>query len=113
MKKGRRGVAQFLRPMNYLRSFIGSFFRKQKFIILKNLLNFNILQIMCLLASNLLCRKEGFKGNALSARCSKGFILVEILIVIAIICILTAIAVPVISAWGETFKCQINCSCIN
>ena len=73
MKKGRRGIAQFLRPMNYLRSFIGSFFGNQRLRFFKNLLNFNILQNICPLAFNLLSNREEFKGNNLSARFSKGF----------------------------------------
>jgi len=104
MKKGRRGIAQFLRPMNYLRSFIGSFFGNQRLRFFKNLFNFKILQNICPLAFKLLSNREEFKGNNLSARFSKGFTLVEILIVIAIFGVLTAIAAPGISAWVETFK---------
>jgi prepilin-type N-terminal cleavage/methylation domain-containing protein len=139
MKKGRRGIAQFLRPMNYLHSFMGSFFRNQRWRFLKNSLDFNILQNTGHLALNLLSKREKFKGNNLSAWFSKGFTplempgakargklknsytfshwvndpcesllmgftLVEILIVIALIGILTAIAAPNISAWVETFK---------
>ena len=148
MKKGRRGIAQFLRPMNYLRSFIGSFFGNQRLRFFKNLFNFNILQNICPLAFKLLSNREELKGNNLSARFSKGFTplempacpvrsqisngvkkhgvnpirkfsnginspcesllmgftLVEILIVIAIFGVLTAIAAPGISAWVETFK---------
>jgi type II secretion system protein H len=104
MKKGRRGITQFLRPMNYLRSFIGSFFGNQRSRFFKNLINFNILQNICPLAFNLLSKRQEFKGNNLSARFSKGFTLVEILMVIALIGLLTAIAAPGISAWVETFK---------
>lgn len=56
------------------------------------------------MAFNLLSNKKGFKGNILNAPFSKGFILVEILIVIAIIGALTAIAASGISALVETFK---------
>ena len=104
MKKGRRGIAQSLRPMNYLHSFMGYFFKNQRWRFLKNSLDFNILQNTDHLALNLLSKGEKFKGNNLSARFSKGFTLVEILIVIALIGILTAIAAPNISAWVETFK---------
>ena len=148
MKKGRRGIAQFLRPMNYLRSFIGSFFANQRLRFFKNLLDFNILQNTCPLAFKLQSKKQELKGNNLSAPFSKGFsplempacpvrsqisngvkkrgvnpirkfpngmnapsesllmgfTLVEVLIVIAIFGVLTAIAAPGISAWVETFK---------
>jgi prepilin-type N-terminal cleavage/methylation domain-containing protein len=104
MKKGRRGIAQFLRPMNYLRSFMGSFFGNQRLRFFKNLFNFNILQNICPLAFKLLSIREELKGNNLSARFSKGFALVEILIVIAIFGVLTAIAAPGISGWVETFR---------
>ena len=137
MKKGRWGIAHFLRPMNYLRSFIGSFFGNQRLRFFKNLFNFNILQNTCPLAFKLLSNREEFKGNNLSDSFSKcftplempacpvssqisngvkkhgvnspcerlltGFALVEILIVIAIFGVLTAIAAPGISAWVETF----------
>jgi general secretion pathway protein H len=104
MKEGRRGIAQFLRPMNYLRSFIGSFFRNQRWRFFKKLFYFNILQNTGPLAFNLQSKKPEFKGNNLSARFSQGFTLVEILIVVAIIGVLTAIAAPGINAWLETFK---------
>jgi type II secretion system protein H len=78
MKKGRRGIAQFLRPMNYLRSFIGSFFRNQRLGFFKKLLDFNILQNTCSLAFKLLCKSRDFKGNNLRARFSKGFSPLEI-----------------------------------
>ena len=104
MKEGRRGIAQFLRPMNYLRSFIGSFFRNRRVRFLKNLFNFNILQNISFLAFKLLAKKSVLNGNNLSARFFKGFTLVEIVIVIAIFGVLTTIAAPGISRWVENFK---------
>ncbi|WAC06330.1 MAG: GspH/FimT family pseudopilin [Thermodesulfobacteriota bacterium] len=104
MKKGRRGIAQFLRPMNYLRSFIGSFVRNRRLRFLKNLLNFNILQNADPLAFKLQSNKPEFKGNNLSARFPKGFTLVEILIVVAIVGFLTAMAATNISVWVEAFR---------
>jgi prepilin-type N-terminal cleavage/methylation domain-containing protein len=104
MKKGRRGIAQFLRPMNYLRSFIGSFFGNQRLRFFKNPLDFNILQNTCPLAFKLLSNRQELKGNNLSARFSKGFTLIEVLIVIAIFGVLTAIAASGISGWVETFR---------
>ena len=104
MKKGRRGIAQFLRPMNYLRSFIGSFFRNQGRRFLKKLLDINILQNSCPLAFKLLSKRPEFKGNNLSAPLSKGFSLIEMLMVIVIVGILTAMAAPNISAWVEAFR---------
>lgn len=104
MKKGRRGAAQFLRPMNYLRSFIGSFFRRRCRIFFKKPIKINILHKIGSLALKLLSTETEFKGNSLKARSSGGISLVEMLIVMVLVGILTAIAVPNVSAWVETFR---------
>ena len=101
---GRRGAVQFLRPMNYLRSSVGSFFKSQKSRFLKNKLNFNRLRINCSLAFNLLYKVTEIKGKKLTARFSKGFTLVEALIVVVIAEVLTVIAAPGINSWLDSFE---------
>jgi Tfp pilus assembly protein FimT len=78
MRKGRRGIAQFLRPTNFLRSSVGSFFKTRRWVVFENILKFNMLKNICLLASKLLCNKLELKGKNLTVRLFNKFNLLEI-----------------------------------